>query len=386
MESFLDIHQISLNKAGEELCGDQVRVVKTPKATSLVLSDGLGSGVKANILATLTATIIATLLREEIDLNEIVDTVIRTLPVDRERGIAYATFSTLTIDSQNGAFLATNFDGQPPFFVENRRIRKLAVHNESILGKKIALSRGTLGMGDFIALASDGVLYSGPGTQMNLEWDWDHVAAHIEQIFTRRVFNAHSVVNNIMAETNQRYRFEPGDDATLVGVLRRKRNTLMVFTGPPLDTGYDYVPVFRLLDFEGRKVVCGGTTANIVASYLKTEVETDMRSLTEEYPAIGRLEGIDLVTEGIITLAAAAEALEKSQGEVENLVEGYNGVYLLSRELLSADAVYFLVGQSVNPAYQNPLLPKNVSIRRYLVEKIAGLLTGYHKDIQIDYY
>lgn len=386
MESFLDIYQSSLNRAGEELCGDQVRVVKSPRGTTIVLSDGLGSGVKANILATLTSTIIATLLREEVALHEVIDTVIGTLPIDRERGIAYSAFSILTIDADNGSFLTINFDSPAPFFVENNRIKKLPRREENILGKKIEVSQGTLGMGDFIGLASDGVLYAAPGTKMSLDWDWDHIAARLEKIFTRRVFNAHSVVNSIMAETNQRYEFHPGDDATLVGVLRRKRNTLMVFTGPPLDNGYDYVPVFRLLDFEGRRVVCGGTTANIVASYLKAEVETDMRSMTEDIPAIGRLPGIDLVTEGILTLAGTAEALEKSQGEIENLAEGYNGVYLLSRELLGADAVYFMVGQSVNPAYQNPLLPKNVSIRRYLVEKIAGLLESYHKDIEIDYY
>ena len=386
MESFLDIHQVSFNKTGEELCGDQVRVIKTPAATSIILSDGLGSGVKANILATLTAEILATMLRESIDLHEIIDTVIRTLPVDKTHHIAYATFSILTLSQTDDTFQTINFDNPSPFFIQNKRIEKLAFHQEKILGKSIVTARGTLGMGGFIGLASDGVLHAGPGSKLNKDWDWEKIAAHLEGLFSTRIFTAHGVVNDVMAVTNKLYDYKPGDDATFVGVLRRGRSKLMVFTGPPLDSGFDYVPVERFLKFKGHKVICGGTTANIVASFLKTKVETDPSSLTDSYPAIGRLPGIDLVTEGIITLAAAVDALESCDGQLEKLKPAHNGVYLLASELLQADAIDFMVGQSVNPAYYNPLLPKNTSIRRYLIDRLAELLIRYHKDVQIEYY
>ena len=67
-------------------------------------------------------------------------------------------------------------------------------------------------------------------------------------------------------------------------------------------------------------------------------------------------------------------------------MKGHNAVYLLALELLNADAVEFIVGQSINPAYQNPLLPKNISIRRYLVEKIVEQLMNFNKDVTVDYY
>ncbi|HEX9018722.1 MAG TPA: SpoIIE family protein phosphatase [Anaerolineaceae bacterium] len=386
MESFLDIHQVCLHKHKEELCGDQVRVIKSPDATTLVLSDGLGSGVKANILATLTAEIIATMLREDADLRDVLDTVIRTLPVDPALHIAYATFTILTIAHADTSFRLVNFDNPPPFLVKGGRLASLETNRETILGKEIATSQGSLEMGDFIGLVSDGVLFAGPGATINQAWDRDAIGRAIERVFNGQVFSAHSVVNSVMAVTNQLYEWKPGDDASMVGVYRRQRHRLMVFTGPPVDNGFDYVPVFRLLDFPGRKIVCGGTTANIVASYLIAAVETDSHSMAEGIPAIGRLPGIDLVTEGIFTLAAALERLETSGGNIEAVEAEYNGAAMLARELLGADAIEFLVGQSVNPAYQNPLLPKNVSIRRYLIEHIAALLTRYHKDVAISYY
>lgn len=386
MESYLDIYQVSLNKHREELCGDQVRVIKSPSTTTIILSDGLGSGVKANILATMTAEIIATMLREETALQEVIDTVIRTLPIDKERRIAYATFSILTIDHSDYSFRVINFDNPEPFFLKNGQVVKLEAKKSKILGKNITTSSGALEMGDFISLISDGVLYAGLGTTMNLGWGWEAIAAYLEEVFANRIFAVHSVVNSVMSVTNRLYDWKPGDDATFVGLLRRQRNRLVVFTGPPLDNGFDFVPVERLLAFEGRKVICGGTTANIVASFLKTKVETDMSSMTEEFPAIGRLPGINLVTEGILTLAGVLELLEKCGGKIEDIKPEHNGVSLLARELLNADAVDFLVGQSVNPVTQNPLLPKNISIRRYLITRIAELLAKYNKDVQIEYY
>ena len=383
---FLDIFQKQLNKAGEELCGDQVRTLKTPERTTIVLSDGLSSGVKASILATLTTEIIMTMLREEAALREVIDTVIRTLPVDRERRIAYATFTILTVDHQDYSFRIINFDNPPPFYFKNGICTALEMENQKILNKKISFYRGALELGDFLGLVSDGVLYAGLGTTMNFGWGWENIARYIQdEVYARPVYAAHTVVNSVMNTTYRLYGFQPGDDSTFVGILGRKRNALMIFSGPPIDDGHDYVYVDRLLAFEGRKAVCGGTTANIVASFLKTSVETRLDTMRPDIPAIGKLPGIDLVTEGILTMAAALELLRSSKGSLENIPFDENGAYLLTREMLNADSITFLVGQSINPVYQNPLLPRNISIRRYLIERIAEVLQSYNKDVQIEY-
>jgi len=385
VNNFLDIYHLGLNKSGEELCGDQVRVLKLLDRTIVVLSDGLGSGVKANILATLTAEIITTMLRESVDLKEVLSTVIRTLPVDRERRIAYATFTILLIEHEDNRFRVINFDNPAPLYLHAGKIERLATEEKKILGKKIAISQGQLGLGDFIGLMSDGVLYAGLGTLAKFGWGWENIAGFLEEVFRKRVYTVHTVVNQVITMSNRLYEWQAGDDSTFVGVYVRQRNALMIFTGPPVDNGRDYVFVNRLLDFKGRKVVCGGTTANIVASFLKANPETDLSSLAEGVPAIGRLPGIDLVTEGILTLAAALDLLEKSEGKLDALTPEHNGAYLLAREMLIADAIDFLVGQSINSFYQNPLLPRNISIRRYLIDRIAEVLTRFHKDVRIEY-
>ena len=159
----------------------------------------------------------------------------------------------------------------------------------------------------------------------------------------------------------------------------------MVFTGPPLDESLDETCVQRLLEFEGRRVVCGGTTGNIVASYLGQVIDTDLKTITREVPPIGKLDGIDLLTEGIITISRAMDDLHECHGEESALPAQGDGAVLLSRELLRADSIFFLVGQRINEFYQSPLLPKNLSLRRKLIEEIANFLTEHHKDVRIEY-
>jgi len=383
--TFLDVYTLSLNKKGEELCGDTVKIFKTDQKTTLVLSDGLGSGVKANILATLTASIIVTMLRQNAPLKDVISTVIGTLPMDQSRRIAYATFTIVEIDHATSTFRVTNFDNPPAFYLKQGVIQSLPVRIENILGKKIKFSEGTLEKGDFLGVISDGVLYAGLGITMNFGWGWKNVAAFMTGLFSRRIFTARSVVDGVIAKTRALYGGEIGDDATFAGILARTRNDVMVFTGPPLDNGHDYDHVNRLLQFGGRKIICGGTTANIVAQYLKTEVVSDISTLREEIPPIGRLPGIDLVTEGIITMARALEYVKNSDDDLANIPDDRNGAVMLARELLLADAIHFLVGQSISAFYQNPLLPKNISIRRTLIEQLAETLRRMNKDVYVDY-
>lgn len=385
MSTFFDIHSQSLNRFGEELCGDQVKFLRTPQRTVIVLSDGLGSGVKANILATLTSQIILTMLREDVGLPDVVETVIGTLPTYRQRKLAYATFTILDIDNSSGRFHVYNFDNPAPFFLKQGKTSDLPVTLLRILKKDIQVSEGVLQKGDFLGLATDGVLYAGLGGAFNFGWGRDNIAGDISEMFTRRIYAAHSVVNAVMTRTRQLYDNRPGDDATFVGVLARTRTELMIFTGPPSDESHDYLYVDRLLDFPGKKVICGGTTGKIVAAMIKEEVVTDMSTLREDVPPIGAIPGIDLVTEGIITMARVLDMLRECRGDLSLLTADNNGAYLLTRELLLADSIQFLVGQKVNPFYQNPLLPKNVSIRRSVIEQIAAELVNLQKEVHVEY-
>ena len=384
-DNFLDITSSSLNKLGEELCGDKIKYLKTEDIVTVVLSDGLGSGVKANILATLTTEILIKMLNADVALEKVLETIIATLPICQVRKIAYSTFTILQINPADNYFQVINFDNPQPFYCHHGKVVPLVMQTQEILGRKIQIGEGYLERDDFLGVISDGVLYAGMGMTMNFGWGWDNIAKHIEQILVNKAHTARTIIKDVLNHTNMLYQGMIGDDASFVGVYVRKRNPLMIFTGPPLDTEQDEVYVNRLLNFAGRKVICGGTTGNIVASFLGEIVDMDLSTMRRELPPIGMLSCVDLVTEGILTLSKATEYIRNCNCDVGQLQFDNNGAYLLAREILQADSIHFLVGQSINEFYQNPLLPKNISIRRSLVETLIDVLRAGQKEVTAEY-
>lgn len=385
MSNFFDIYDLSLNKQDEELCGDKVKILKTPAKTMIVLSDGLGSGVKASILATLTTEIIMTMLKAEAALTDVIETVIGTLPICQVRKIAYATFTIIEIENSTGNFRMINFDNPPLLHFKNGKRVDLEKKTEKILDKQITLCSGSLVKGDFLGVMSDGVLYAGLGTTLNFGWGWQNVAEYVEKLLVWRPHTARDVVVDVIAKTRSLYRDNIGDDTTFVGVYVRTRNALIVFTGPPLEPESDVGYVEKVLNFDGRKVICGGTTGNIVADYLGETVEIDLSTLRKEIPPIGALEGFDLLTEGIITISKCLDYLKTYGDHAARLPADRNAAVLLARELLQADFIYFLVGQKVNEFYQSPLLPQNLSIRKTLIKDLAQCLVSMNKEVQVEY-
>jgi hypothetical protein len=385
VDSFLDIYDCSLNKKGEELCGDRVKFIKNDKKVTIVLSDGLGSGVKANILATLTTEILITMLNADIALEEVLKTIVATLPICRVRKIAYSTFTIIQINSETKQFTVINFDNPAFFYVHQGKVVKLSTRTTTILERKIIIASGYLQRGDFLGAISDGVLYAGMGVELNFGWGWDNIATHIESILKSKSHTARTIVRNVINKTHSLYHGEIGDDATFVGIYVRQKNPLMIFTGPPLEEEKDEIYVERLLNFDGKKIICGGTTGNIVANYLGEIIEMELSTMRKNLPPIGILSCVDLVTEGILTISKATEYLKNCHGDLNRLRFDNNGAYLLAKEILLADSILFLVGQKINEFYQNPLLPKNISIRRNLIEDLVTFLRSKQKEVEIEY-
>jgi len=385
MELFLDISELSLKKHGESVCGDQVRTARTPDKTIVVLSDGLGSGVKASILATLTTEIIIRMLKADVGLADVVETVVGTLPVCRVRKIAYSTFVVMEILHADHSYKIVNFDSPETMFFRRDRLIRPERRTTRIHDKDIFVSQGCLEQGDFICLISDGILHAGLGVKMNFGWGWDNVAEHVEQRLTDRPQCAWEVTRNVLAQTHSLYGGKPGDDASIVGILVRRRNRLVIFTGPPLERATESAIVERFLESQGRKVVCGGTTGNIVARHVGGEVQVDMKTVTPEVPPIGELPRVDLLTEGIITMSKMLELLEICDFNAAALPSRRDGAVLLAREILNADVIHFIVGQSINEFYQNPDLSKHISIRKNLIREIVFALNQHGKEVTVEY-
>ncbi len=384
MSVFLDICEQQFNKHGEELCGDSVRVRRLADRTILVLSDGLGSGVKASILSTLTAEILVKMLAESVPLDEVIATVIGTLPVCKVRQLAYATFTVVQILHEDYRFRVVNFDNPRIIWLKDGRLLVPPRQSRKVMEREIYFFEGRLEPGDVLLLLSDGVLHAGIGRTMNPGWGWENVGQFV-QAAVRSSRDAQSLARQVMNKTWSLYGGEPGDDATLVAMTARRRNSLMIFTGPPVDRGFDVVAVESLLKFPGRKVVCGGTTSNIVAGYLDEAPEMDLATMRPEVPPAARLREVDLVTEGILTLSRALGLLGESGLRGDLLPDDNNAAVLLAREICRADDIHFLVGQSVNEFYQNPDLPRNLSLRKNLVDDLVRLLKSAGREVVVKY-
>jgi len=383
MDLFYDVYESSLKKSGEELCGDKVKILKEAGKTMIVLSDGLGSGVKANILATLTTEIVMTMLHNDIPLEEIIRTILGTLPTCQVRNLAYATFTVVAIDEHNKTFQVMNVDNPPFFHIRGGKVLRHETQTTEILGKQVTAYEGPIEKGDFLGIMSDGVLYAGLGDTLNYGWGWENIAVFLEGVFQRPVACASEGVRPVMDQTERLYGGKLGDDATFVGTLARESSTLHIFTGPPVNRNSQDFYIRQFLNASGRKVICGGTTANLVARTLGRTVETRAAENSKDVPPPGAIEGIDLVTEGIITLSRTLELIKKDAPRPKHTGKGMNAAVLLAAEMMQADHIRFMVGQSVNPYYQNPLLPKNISIRTNLVEMIASELRQYQKSVQV---
>jgi hypothetical protein len=370
-----------LNKRGEELCGDSIVVSRHTDSVTLAISDGLGSGVKANILGTLTTQIAMHLVENDLPLDEVVETLTSTLPVDRVRKLAYSTF-TLAQFRREGPARVMEFDAPGAIVLRNRKVRPLEYSERTIAGKSIQETSIDLQFGDWVAFFSDGVLNAGIGGVYPLGWGWDLAARFLER-HAHPDLNAEDLAEKVAETVRELYADTPGDDVTIAVIKARKKLTATVFTGPPRKKTVDEETVSRFLKYPGKHVVCGGTTAKIVSRYTGKQLDVDLATMTEDVPPLARIEGIDLVSEGILTLTKVSSLL-RSGADRSTVQYRVDGASSLLRTLLGADHVHFVIGQAVNPAHQNPDLPNQLGIRFKVVEDIMDTLQERGKEVTME--
>lgn len=384
MESLhVEIAKSQLNKHGEELCGDSVEVGNGPCSTIVVLSDGLGSGVKANILSSLTARMAVTMLEGGLTLEEVVDTLAHTLPVCEKRQLAYSTFTILQVFHDGNAYLA-EYDNPLAFIGRGEHLRVVPRSERIMGGRVIRESFFPVGDGDWVVMVSDGVLHAGIGGVWNLGWGWDRVGSYI-QYTNKWAEAACEIAEEIAGVTNKLYNYRPGDDATVVAVRVRRPRSLTMLVGPPVNRKDDPEVVAKLLSSPGKRVVCGGTTGNLVARELARPIRVDLRSDDRRVPPVGEIEGIDLVTEGILTLSYTLEIL-KSGVRLRDLAGKKDGASRLAALLLAADYVHIMVGRAINPAHQSPDMPLNLALKHKIVDELTQVLRSLGKKTDVEHY
>lgn len=382
---YIDIATHSLNKYKEELCGDKVEIFKTSDRTIIVLADGLGSGIKANILATLTTKIAGTMLKKGESIKETIDTIMKTLPVCKIRKIAYSTFGIIEIDKYNNCTII-EYDNPPIFYIRNGKIINLNKNVVMYDNKKVKFSKTVLLESDALILVSDGVIHAGVGHVLNYGWEWEHVAEYLEK---QHVKTAEELNRRLIETCNTLYEGSPGDDTTSVTIKVRTPEIIEVFTGPPENPKDDEYLVRKLMEGKGKKIVCGGTAAKIVARELDKEVKTSFDYIDLDVPPIATIDGIDLVTEGVLTLKKTIDKLEEYKVykiKEKEISAKKDGASLLANMFLNeCTHVNFLVGKAINPAHQNPDFPIEMSIKLNIVDQLISVLESIGKIVTINY-
>ncbi|SHI84673.1 SpoIIE family protein phosphatase [Lutispora thermophila] len=385
-----DVGYVSVNKFGEQLCGDHVEVVvQGDNSTVVVLADGLGSGVKASILSTLTAKIISTMMANGLSVRDCVTTIASTLPICKIRQVAYSTFTIIQIADNMEAEII-QYDNPHVILLRKGKNMDYPKTLEIIDNKTIYKSNIKLDEEDTFVAVSDGAIHAGVGTSLNFGWQREDIIKYLENIYEPSL-TAKTLSSMLLNECYSLYGGKPGDDTTVCTVKIRQRKPVNLLIGPPADPKDVRKMMSLFFSKEGKHIVCGGTTSTLAAEFLKKPLEVGIpKYIDPDIPPTAKIEGVDLVTEGIITINRVLEYAKdylKENRKYTDWIYKEDGASLIAKTLFEeATDINFYVGKAINPAYQNPDLPIGFNIKMRLVEELSLCLKEMGKRIKVSYF
>lgn len=393
---FIDVDYAQIYKHGQKIGGDVFLLSRNPENNQIVatLSDGLGSGVKANVLASLTAHMAHKLSFSPIDLNHSAKIIMDTLPICKERKISYSTFTIADIrykeKNEDIEVNLVEYDNPPSLrFNGSEQVKwireKAELQREGAFKKEVISSSAfSLSPGERLIMFSDGVTQSGLGKSLPLGWRSDGVASFVkEEIEKDPDISSRELSRAIVNKANSLDGLSSKDDITCVVVYIRKPRRTLVVTGPPFTKEADEILGEKIRAFDGRKIISGGTTAQIVSRILGKRLTVDMKCWSKDVPPASKMEGADLVTEGMLTLSRVATILEKRLNPAELPDDPAKRFVEI---LLDSDQVHFIVGTKINEAHQDPNIPVEIGIRRTIIGRLRKALEEiYLKETSQEY-
>ena len=379
------------NYGNERICGDVFisRKIREENRTIAVLSDGMGHGVKANVLATLTSTMAVNFTIEHKHPETIADIIMNTLPVCSERKMSYSTFTIVDIEA-DGDISILEYDNPQTIIIRNLKSfdpdwKYTTLHTAKNEGKEIRTCHFKPKKEDRILFFSDGITQSGLGTEKYpLGWGHENLTGYAEKL----VKNGPGISAAKLAEkiVNMAYRndnYSSRDDTSCASIYFREPRKLLISTGPPYEEENDKKLGQAIKEFKGKKIVCGATTADIIARELGVEIEDSLDFADPDLPPVSSMPGIDLVTEGILTITKVTRILKEYSPSFELGKGPADRIIKLVRE---SDEIEIIIGTRINIAHQDPNLPVDLEIRRTVVKRMARLLEEkFLKEVSIRY-
>jgi hypothetical protein len=387
-ESFIDVDYCHRAKTGQVVSGDVFlsRKIKQEGRLLSILSDGLGSGVKASVLANMTATMALRYTSAFVDVRKSAGIIMDTLPICEVRKISYSTFTIVDMDDDGQTRVIEH--GNPPLVLfrgpEVLPLERTDITLENWKDRTIRYSEFDVQLGDRIVCFSDGVTQSGLGRKgFPLGWGQENVQGYISRLLRQeKEISSQELARKVVGEALLNDESAAKDDITCSVVYYRNPRRLLVITGPPFAKERDGELADLVLHFDGRKVISGGTTANIVSRLLNRPITMALGKLDPEIPPASSMKGVDLITEGTMTLARVSEMLDKGA----QLSWPDNPAKDLLTYMLQSDVVQFVVGTRINEAHQDPNVPVELDLRRNIIRRIARLLESkYLKECRVQF-
>jgi len=388
---YIEVNSQQKNHDGERICGDVFlyRYIKEEDRVIAVLSDGMGSGVKANILATLTATMAINFTREHKEVDRIAEIIMNTLPVCSERKISYSTFTIVDIESSGRANIL-EYDNPSTIILRGKEIfdpswKKVVLDKGKNAGKVLKSCSFIPEKEDRIIFCSDGVAQSGMGgEEYPFGWGRDDVATYASSLVKSEAsISAIMLSGKIVTMAHKNDIYKAKDDISCATIYFREPRKLLICTGPPYEKDKDKDLASKVKDYTGKVIISGGTTADIVARELNKAIIDELIFEDPELPPESFIDGIDLVTEGILTLQKVNEILKSYNNSVRL---GKGPADKIVKLIMESDEIHFIIGTKINVAHQDPNLPVDLEIRRTVVKRIARLLEEkWLKKVSLEY-
>lgn len=380
----IDVGIASLSKYKEEVCGDTVEIVKTEQSTTIIFSDGLGSGIKASILSILTTKIASGLLKRNVSLEQVFETIADTLPTCKVRNLAYSTLSILRIYPDGKCHLI-EYDNPSLLWIRKGKPLSIKRKKREIAGKETMEAQFNIEPGDLLVMISDGVINAGVGGLFRLGLGYEGVINSVLD-WAVEYDDSQPVANRVTDVVDACYLGRPGDDSTSIIITARNPRTAILLTGPPANPEHDQRLVSTFLEYKNvQRIVCGGATGNLVAREMGREIKTSLQYEDPSVPPTATIKGINLVTEGILTLNKCLTKLKNiTQDPTSETCS--DGATLLCKSLKRADRIIFLVGTAVNPAHEEFMNSLQLLTRTEVVERLKALLTKMDKEVIIEKY
>jgi hypothetical protein len=388
---YIEVNSQQRNHDEERICGDVFlyRYINEEDRVVAVLSDGMGHGVKANILATLTATMALNFTREHKEVDRIAEIIMNTLPVCSERKISYSTFTIVDIESSGRANIL-EYDNPPAIILRGNqefdpKWKKVVLDKGKNSGKVLRTCTFIPEKEDRIIFCSDGVSQSGMGSEaFPFGWERDNIATYAATLVTGELsISAVTLAGKIVTMAHKNDAYKAKDDISCAIIYFREPRKLLICTGPPYEKEKDRELGVKVKSYTGKVILCGGTTADIVARELNRTIVDELIFEDPELPPESFLEGIDLVTEGILTLQKVNEILKTYNNSVRL---GKGPADKIVKLIMESDEIHFIIGTRINIAHQDPTLPVDLEIRRTVVKRIARLLEDkWLKKVSFEY-